>query len=256
MSHMDEKAPGPRYAEVVLPLPVDHPFTYAVPDSLRDRAAVGMRAVVPVMRRIETGYVVGFSDEAGVERVRELLDLPDERPVFSAEMLALCRWVADYYCCAWGEALQCALPPGTKVGMRMRYRLAAERMGAGRFSERQKKVIGALYSNGPMTEGQLARCAGAKALSNTLQALVRRGVLLAEPMRPAQGVNIRTETRVRLREHNVPDTEALMRLQRRAPKQAAVYFDLLHGDPERAATALYERHGVNAAVLKALADSL
>ncbi len=254
MPHPDQKNRAQRFAEVVLPLPVDHPFTYAVPDSLRERATVGMRAIVPVMRRIETGFIVGFSDTTEIDPVRDLIDLPDEGPVFTPAMLSLCRWVADYYCCAWGEALQCALPPGMRMGMRMRYRLVPERLDGGRFSERQRKVIAALYSGGPMTESQLAKRAGAKALSNTLQALVRRGVLLAEPSQPAQGVNIRTETWLRLREDAVPATAELMQMQRRAPRQAAVYFDLLHGEPERAATALYERHGVNAAVLKALAD--
>lgn len=254
MRKRQNRAPSPLYAEVVLPVPVDHPFTYAVPEPLRARAAVGMRAVVPVMRRIETGYIVGFTDSPAVEQIKELLDLPDEHPVFNAEMLALSRWIADYYCCAWGEALQCALPPGMRIGMRMRYRLVPERLDSGRFSARQRKVVAALYSAGPLTEAQLAKRAGAKALSNTLQALVRRGVLLAEPLKPAQGVSIRTETWVRLSEEAVPDNDGLMQLQRRAPKQAAVYFDLLHGDSERAATALYDRHGVNAAILKALAD--
>ena len=43
---------GRRFAQVALPLPVDHPFTYSVPDSLRDRVAIGMRALVPMQRRL------------------------------------------------------------------------------------------------------------------------------------------------------------------------------------------------------------
>ena len=83
------------YAEVVLPLPVDHGFTYLVPEPLVSRAAVGMRAVVPVQNRIETGYIVGLTSQTDVPHVKPLLDLPDSGPVFSPSMIELCRWMAE-----------------------------------------------------------------------------------------------------------------------------------------------------------------
>lgn len=248
-----ETVPGAGlYAEVALPMPLDRLFTYAVPSSLEARIAPGMRALVPVQNRIETGFVVALSRTTDLEKVRPLLDLPDESPVFSSQMLELCRWVADYYCCSWGEALQCAVPAGTRLGTKMQYRLLPERLDTGRFSERQRKVIAALYSRGTLTEGQLAAVAGRQALSNTLQSLTRRGVVLAEPVLQEAGVSIRMETWARLIENRVPPPEELANFQRRAPKQAAVYLDLLHGEAERAATALYEKHGANASVLAAL----
>ncbi len=239
------------YAEIVVSTPLDRAFTYAIPDALRERAMIGMRAIVPMRNQMKTGYIVALSNTTDLEEMRLLLDLPDEQPVFSQSMLELCRWMADYYCCSWGEALQCAAPPGMRVGAKMRYHLQQDRL-EGRFSERQKKVIAALYSRGALTEGQLAKEIGRTALSNTLQALVRRGVLTAETILQQGGASIRTETWVRVIEDAVPDTESLLRFQRRAPKQAAVYLDLLHGEPERAATTMYEKHGVNATILRTL----
>ena len=67
-----------RYAQVVLPIPVDKPFTYALPEALRERACVGMRAIVPVKQRIETGYIVHLSMDSEFEKTKELIDLPDE----------------------------------------------------------------------------------------------------------------------------------------------------------------------------------
>jgi primosomal protein N' (replication factor Y) len=242
----------PRFAEVALPLPINHPFTYEVPRSLRHRAAVGMRAHVPFQNRVETGYIVGLSDQSDIENLRGIIDLPDSRPTFSDGMIALCRWIAEYYCCSIGEALQCAVPAGLRVRAKMRYTLLAEQLTSGRYTERQRKVIAALHRRGPLTEGQLAKVAGRGALSNTLQSLVKRGVVLAEPVAAGEGVSMQTETYVRLIEERVPPPETLAALQRRAPKQAAVYLDLLHGEPERPAATLYERHGADAAVLKAL----
>ena len=73
-----------RYAEITLPLPVDQAFTYSVPDSLADRVKVGMRAVIPVKRRIETGYIVALKAETDLDPkiVKPIIDLPDEAPVF------------------------------------------------------------------------------------------------------------------------------------------------------------------------------
>ncbi len=143
------------FAEVVLPLPLDRTFCYAVPIALRRRAALGMRAVVPMGNRVDTGFIVKLVGEPTVPSVKALIDLPDEVPVFSPEMLSLCRWIADYYCCSWGEALQCAVPSGLKIGTRMRYRLVPDMINAGRFTERQKQIIAALYSRDTLTEGQL-----------------------------------------------------------------------------------------------------
>ncbi len=244
----------PRYADVAIPLPVDHTFTYAVPPALQGRAAVGMRAFVPMARRIETGYIVSLKEHTDVETVRELLDLPDESPVFSNSMLSLCQWIAEYYCCSWGEALQCALPAGLKSGARMRYHLIPEEAASGHFSERQRAIIAALFKRGPLLEHQIASLAGRKSLSSALHALIKRGVVCAEPALDETSVSIRTETWVCLREDSVLPVAELLQLQRRAPKQAAVYLDLLHGQPERTAAELCGKHSVTVSVVQALVD--
>ncbi len=240
------------YAEVALPMPVDHPFTYRVPPSLHARVALGMRALVPFQKGHETGYIVGLAQETSLDQVRDLVDLPDEKPVFSKELLDLTQWLADYYCCSWGEALQSAIPAGIQVRTRKRYVLQLDQITSGRFTERQRKVIAELHRRGPLTEGQLAKAIGRKALSNTLHSLVARGILRAEALAPEASVSLRTETYVRLLEDHIPPPDDLARMQRRAPRQAAVYLDLLHGEPECLASRLYEKHQVDASILRAL----
>lgn len=243
---------SPLYAEVVLPTPVDRPFTYRVPESLRARAVPGMRAVVPVQQRTQTGYIVATADATDITGLRDIIDLPDTDPVFSAEMLELCAWLAEYYCCAWGEALQCAVPAGLQIRTRLRYTLRLDRLSAGRYTDRQRKVIAELHKRGPLTEAALAQTVGRAALSNTLQSLTRRGIVDAEPLATDAGVSVLHETFVRLVESAVPEPDALEAMQRRAPKQAAVYLDLLHGDPEQPAALLYDRHRATSEVLRAL----
>jgi primosomal protein N' (replication factor Y) (superfamily II helicase) len=240
------------FAEVVFPIPLDRSFSYSVSPPLRARTAVGMRAIVPFGARLETGYIVGVHDTCTRDGVKPLEDLPDEAPVFQPSMLALCRWMADYYCCSFGEALQCAVPSGIHVRSKRKYTLLTQQLGTGRFTDRQRKVIAELYRRGPLTEGQLAKAVGRGALSPTLQSLTGRGIVLAEPVTVEAGVKMHTEGYAVLVEEAIPPHEVLAKLQRNAPKQASVYLDLLNGEPVRRAAELYARHQADSGVLRTL----
>lgn len=111
----------------------------------------------------------------------------------------------------------------------------------------------ALCERGPLSAGQLASCAGGQALSNSLSALVKRGFVLEEILFREEGSSpVVMETRVCLVEGAVPDAEALLALQRKAPRRAAVYLDLLYGEREQSATSLYQKHRADKTVLDAL----
>ena len=240
------------YVEVALPLALDTTLTYRVPECLRDRAALGMRALVPIQSRTLVGFIVGLTRECLLDKVKAVIDFPDAEPVFDRNMLDLCKWVADYYCCSWGEALAAALPAAVKCSVRKRYTLAMEELAAGRFTDRQRAVIALLYRRGPLTARQIASETGGQALSNTLDSLVKRGILLEELLFREEDASKLMETRVRLVEDAVPDNDTLAAMQRRAPRRAAVYLDLLHGEREQAATALYQKHRADKTVLDAL----
>jgi primosomal protein N' (replication factor Y) len=239
------------YADIVLPLPMEQPYTYRVPARFHGRVAVGMRAVVPVMNRYETGFIVALKQSTDVERVKELVDLPGEGPDFDTGMLSLCRWMAGYYCCSWGEALQCAIPAGLRAGGQLRYQLASNEIPSGRFTEAQRQVVATLYREGPLTAKEMEKHAGAEA-AKALPSLAKRGILLAETVMKRAATAIQTETYVRLLPENAPDNAALEALQRRAPKQAALYLDLLYGEPVQPAATLCMKHGTSSAALKSL----
>jgi primosomal protein N' (replication factor Y) (superfamily II helicase) len=97
---------------VALPLPLFNPYTYAVPEHLRQRVGPGSRVVVPLRGGRELGFVVGHAEaeqNVGVQP-KSVLDAPDEQPVLDAGMLSLCRWIAGYYAAPLGLVLRTALP--------------------------------------------------------------------------------------------------------------------------------------------------
>lgn len=108
----------PQYAEVAVPVHVASTFTYRLPPSMRPIAQPGARIVVPLGRKLVTGYIVAVHDklragtsldESDIKDAKELLDAI---PLVTPELLELTRWVADYYLSPWGEVIKAALPPG------------------------------------------------------------------------------------------------------------------------------------------------
>ncbi|HEU4563309.1 MAG TPA: hypothetical protein VFS05_01625, partial [Gemmatimonadaceae bacterium] len=95
--------------EVALPIPLFRTFTYAVPEAMAP-VAPGSRVVVPVRGRRVIGICLGPSDGAGVASPRDILDVPDDRPALGDSLLALCRWIADYYVVPIGLVTRCVLP--------------------------------------------------------------------------------------------------------------------------------------------------
>jgi primosomal protein N' (replication factor Y) len=104
-----------QYCDVSLPVPLDQPFTYALPVTLRHRVQAGSRLVVPFGPRKLTGVILRCHDEAPQVATREALRLLDSQPVLDAELLALGRWIAGYYCAPLGEVLRGMLPLASEI---------------------------------------------------------------------------------------------------------------------------------------------
>jgi len=105
----------PAYCDLSLPVPLDRPFTYSLPETLRHRVRPGCRLVVPFGTRKLTGVALRCHNQKPDVAVREALRLIDAEPVFDEGMLALARWIADYYCAPLGEVLRTMAPLSSEV---------------------------------------------------------------------------------------------------------------------------------------------
>jgi primosomal protein N' (replication factor Y) len=103
------------YCDVSLPVPLDQPFTYSLPETLRHRVKPGSRILVPFGPRKLTGVITRCHDDRPEIAIRDALRLLDSEPVLSPEMLALGRWIASYYCAPLGEVLRGMLPLASEI---------------------------------------------------------------------------------------------------------------------------------------------
>jgi primosomal protein N' (replication factor Y) len=103
-------------AQLVFNRPVDKAFDYLVPDHVRGPLQPGQRVKAPFGRgdRLAIGYCVGLERPKRSEGLKAIHSLVDPRPLLSAHMLALTRWIADRYLCAWGQVLEMVVPAGVK----------------------------------------------------------------------------------------------------------------------------------------------
>ena len=101
-----------RFARVVLPIPVDQAFTYQIPDELVGVVSIGSRVGVPFGKRALSGVVVDVMDKSDVPRTRAITEVTEA--CAPAALLELAQWMASYYGCSHGEAMQSVLPPGMR----------------------------------------------------------------------------------------------------------------------------------------------
>ncbi|MFH1093911.1 MAG: primosomal protein N' [Candidatus Omnitrophota bacterium] len=119
-----------KYVQVAVNLPLNDVFDYSVPDELQKFIEIGKRVWVPFRNRTIVGCIVGISDHTAIARTRDIKEIIDQEPLLSEEMLALTRWMADYYFCSWGEAIEAAVSGPFKKGQTsVRLRNQAESSG-------------------------------------------------------------------------------------------------------------------------------
>jgi primosomal protein N' (replication factor Y) len=122
--------PARRLVDVALPLPLFRSFTYAVDAATRHPLVPGSRVVVPVRGGRAVGYCLGESDGValGTAKPRAIIDVPDAEPAFRPDLLAVCRWMSDYYVAPPGLVLRAALPAALGASKRPEPGVKARRM--------------------------------------------------------------------------------------------------------------------------------
>lgn len=106
-----------RYADVVLPLPLEGFFTYSIPESFLQEGLVGCRVVVPFGKtKTYVALVVRIHDITPKGyKVKPLKQRIDQSPIVNALQLNLWTWISSYYLSAMGDIYKAALPSGLKA---------------------------------------------------------------------------------------------------------------------------------------------
>src|SRR5579872_3154390 len=133
----------PEFCDVALPVPLHMVLTYRVPEEAI--AVVGSRVIVPFRRQRLPGVITELHDRAPKVKTKTVLQVLDETPALSEELLWLGKWISDYYLAPIGEVFRSMLPLNAEFRRKVVYRIteaghvALHQAGTGGSSSRSKK---------------------------------------------------------------------------------------------------------------------
>lgn len=226
---MNDAPRSQSFAQVVFPVPVDHAFTYHIPDRFQGDLQPGMRVLAGFGPRKSTGFVVGLSDSADRGELKEVEEVLDPIPLFTPEVLELARWIAQYYLCGWGEVLKAALPSGIHKHSVKVARLTCD--DPARVAEllekrapRQAQIIRQLAQKSPLPVKELVTRADAGSIDASLARLRQAGFIRYELMLPRPRVGQKFENFVQTAAGCSDESLFALaeQLRKSAPRQAAL----------------------------------
>lgn len=110
-----------KYAKVIVrsnTFHTDNLFTYKIPEFLKNQICVGHRVLVPFGKgnKPTEAFVFKISDTLEEDmKLKEVVDVLDEEPIFKLEDLELVNWMKNRYLCTYIDCINLIYPKGYKV---------------------------------------------------------------------------------------------------------------------------------------------
>ena len=102
----------PYFIDVILPLPLQKRFTYAITEAEANFLEEGMRVAVPFGKsKVYTAITAAIhQNPPQVYEAKPINQILDKNPLVTKHQLKFWAWIASYYMCAEGDVLKAALP--------------------------------------------------------------------------------------------------------------------------------------------------
>jgi primosomal protein N' (replication factor Y) (superfamily II helicase) len=106
-----------KYANVILPLPLNKLFTYSIPAELVEITLPGSRVIVQFGRKKFYSAIVReiHENKPSDYATKEIISVVDDLPVVPSKLFSFWEWISSYYMCSLGEVYKAALPAGLRL---------------------------------------------------------------------------------------------------------------------------------------------
>ncbi len=167
------------FAEVVLPLAVPKPYTYAVPEELVAAVRPGLRVEVEFGgAKRYAGLVNRLHHDTPPHKFKSILSVIDEEPILNEKTLQFWQWLAEYYCCSLGEVMEAALPANLKLASERR--LVLSPLYDGNFtglSDKEYLITEALSIQETITIDDVRKILNQKTIYHIIKSLLDKKVI-------------------------------------------------------------------------------
>jgi primosomal protein N' (replication factor Y) len=171
-------------ARVTLEIALRKEFDYAIPAELARQVEVGTRVQVPFGARKVFAVVTALAEESARTRLRPISRIVGTPSLVTPKVLALARWIADYYCCAPETALKSVLPEAVRAEEagwreRLHVRVAPRSGELPKLTKRQHEVWNIVEEWRELPLRKLLELSGAT--TETIRRLEDKGLLTLTP---------------------------------------------------------------------------
>lgn len=173
---------------ITLPLPLNEEFTYFSEEEMPPVRIIGCRAAVKFNGRNITGIVTSVPEKTSHEKLSEIIEILDDSPVLSEELLKFCRWVSGYYLCPLGEVIRLVLPSLLQT----RTLRTASFTGLNRateLSERDKALLEFVKEFGPVKLEEIEKLFGAVS-AQSIASLRKKGLISVNSLMEHKDKNV------------------------------------------------------------------
>ena len=169
------------FADVILPLPLPHLYTYRIPGNMELILIPGSRVIVQFGRRkIYTAIVKELhQNEPADYTVREIISVLDEKPVINLKQLKFWEWIAEYYLCTPGEVFKAAIPSNLKPESETWIYPATIKKHT-YLTDTEALLHSILLKNQGLTLKQLLTFSGGKSLMPAIKSMLEKNIILVE----------------------------------------------------------------------------
>lgn len=253
-----------KYADVILPLPLENSYTYRIPEDLEKAVIPGCRVVVHFgKRRYYTAIVMEVHTRTPdtAYETKEIYALLDATPVLRRPQLRFWQWIASYYLCKLGDVYKAALPSGLKLESETAVIYNEYFEADGPLRPNEQAVLDAFRGFPRLSLAELEKRTGLRNIVPVIASLMKRGAVeVSEEMK--RGFVPKMQTFIGLSESYREEKKLQEAFDgcKRSKKQEHLlvcFLDLSHAlnpilKKELSKKELLERSGCSAAVLEGL----
>ncbi len=215
------------FVEVALSLPLAKHLHYRIPEPLKSSVEVGKRVLVPLGKRRVTGYVISITKKSDVNEVKDVVDILDDQPLFTANHLSFYRWISDYYFFPLGGVIKTALPGSINIESKQVISLTEKGEGSLTLKDNsyEMTLLEKISKRKQNSCNALLRSYKGEGFYAVLNRLERKGLIRREFGQAQALVKTKKEKWVKIEKEGYRTLKSPDRwnyLKKRAPKQASL----------------------------------
>ena len=220
-----------KYADVILPLPLENSYTYRIPDDLEHSVIPGCRVIVHFgKKRYYTAIVMEVHDREPQSdfETKEIYALLDAAPILRRPQLRFWKWISSYYICKLGDVYKAALPSGLKLESETEVTCNEDFEASESLRSNEQSVLDAFQGTLKLTISELEKRTGLRNVMPVISSLMDKGAVeVSEVLK--RGFVPKLQTFIRLGEDYLSEENLHLAFDdlKRAKKQEMLLMNFL-----------------------------